>query len=73
MTYSPDAHRQKAPSAIRCIKTSPIVKAFGVSIVNPVRKHLAPNGALRPADRITFVGAQFSGHKAPSAKRGIKT
>ena len=64
-------HRQEAPSAIRCIKTS-LLWALDTD-VKVVRKQLAPKGALRRVmsddERCRFDARQ----KAPSAKRCIKT
>ena len=63
--------RQKAPSAIRCIKTqrlSPLQRA-----VRMVRKHRAPKGALRHVTNLLLEALEFLSQKAPSAKRCIKT
>ena len=62
---------QKAPSAKRCIKTSKhmLIK----HIHHQVRKHRAPNGALRREPSDVGVEADVRGQKAPSAKRCIKT
>ena len=71
-----DVHRydltqagQKAPSAKRCIKTD---VSNRVNQVSYVRKHRAPNGALRLCP---LGGGRLCGpsQKAPSAKRCIKT
>ena len=61
---------QKAPSAIRCIKTGSPPR--GRSHPCRVRKHRAPKGALR---RLLYGGLTISGtcQKAPSAIRCIKT
>ena len=46
---------------------------FFTPLTTPVRKHRAPNGALRlPHDEAGADGFD-GGHKAPSAKRCIKT
>ena len=63
--------RQKAPSAKRCIKTIDLEVLH--SLANGVRKHRAPNGALRQlVSGLLAVGVKES-QKAPSAKRRIKT
>ena len=61
---------QKAPSAKRCIKTpGPRLTS---SLVNTVRKHRAPKGALRRRTSARVMPFTMS-QKAPSAKRCIKT
>ena len=65
-----DLSSQKAPSAKRCIKTRPRVRDAGDR--DGVRKHRAPNGALR-LDRGGSNALELVGQKAPSAKRCIKT
>ena len=62
--------RQKAPSAKRYIKTvkEALAAVFGLG----VRKHRAPNGALRPRLNILTRVVDTS-LKAPSATRCIKT
>ena len=61
---------QKAPSAKRCIKTTPSRVLARYS--GRARKHRAPNGALRLGG-IDLSGLQRGRQKAPSAKRCIKT
>ena len=62
---------QKAPSAKRCIKTGQ-GKRIPAPERSTVRKHRAPNGALRP-NRVGMFSDLIQGQKAPSAKRCIKT
>ena len=62
---------QKAPSAKRCIKTLSDRESSGIG--EGVRKHRAPNGALRRAKNDHWVVKRVRGQKAPSAKRCIKT
>ena len=61
-----DSHCQKAPSAIRCIKTR---RAGGLNgeVVHAVKKHRAPKGALRRAQRRLRRGGGFRArkHRAP--------
>ena len=66
---TPDS--QKAPSAKRCIKTCSV--ACYPEVVESVRKHRAPKGALRRAPRLSAASASMRCQKAPSAKRCIKT
>ena len=61
---------QKAPSAKRCIKTTP-AREPSVNRVF-VRKHRAPKGALR-LQCLDDHSVVFARQKAPSAKRCIKT
>ena len=62
---------QKAPSAKRCIKTTPDDGAPKGRHLR-VRKHRAPKGALRHSHLVTMDSVDTS-QKAPSAKRCIKT
>ena len=62
---------QKAPSAKRCIKTSS--QRLPGNHHRLVRKHRAPNGALRQCDVYQSCIILMSCQKAPSAKRCIKT
>ena len=53
LTDETNALRRKSPSAKRCIKTcSP--KWSPIMFFSPVRKHRAPNGALRPVRQFNF-------------------
>ena len=64
---------QKAPSAKRCIKTIPPLCVIAHT-PTLVRKHRAPNGALRRHRHHTTIRiARERRQKAPSAKRCIKT
>ena len=63
---------QKAPSAKRRIKTGP-PPPVGDGTVLRVRKHRAPEGALRPLSCSFDVEHPTIGQKAPSARRCIKT
>ena len=62
--------RQKAAIAIRCIRTTN--HRSNHRRAHLVRKHLAPQGALRPPDPARPRMA-ISGQKAPRAIRCIKT
>ena len=66
-----DSHCQKAPSAIRCIKTR---RAGGLNgeVVHAVRKHRAPKGALR-LHEVNEPSLILWCLKTLSAKRCIKT
>ena len=61
---------QKAPSAKRCIKTGEFRR--DQSLRCRVRKHRAPNGALRRLRGVHCEGC-VPGQKAPSTKRCITT
>ena len=63
---------QKAPSAKRCIKT-PRRILLASPCLQAVRKHRAPNGALRLSERLFQESDENLRQKAPSAKRCIKT
>ena len=63
---------QKAPSAKRCIKTR-FQRVPQLNRRHKVRKHRAPNGALRRCGAELIAVHRFAGQKAPSAKRCIKT
>ena len=65
-------HGQKAPSAKRCIKTF-VLDGFDHGIHRHVRKHRAPNGALRRRSDDSRGSIGGGRQKAPSAKRCIKT
>ena len=62
----------KAPSAKRCIKTRP-PQSVHCARRNRVIKHRAPNGALRRSCQDRQREDLQPRHKAPSAKRCIKT
>ena len=62
---------QKAPSAKRCIKTG--CDGSRTRECWFVRKHRAPNGALRLTDTVFPALKNAISQKAPSAKRCIKT
>ena len=64
--------RQKAPNAKRCIKTCS--DRCDDLVALRVRKHRAPNNALRlPTQSTPLVSCHSTSQKAPSAKRCIKT
>ena len=65
---TPRGRSQKAPSTRRCIKTPQVALKV---IVHIVRKHPAPEGALR----LQFVQPldEYTRQKAPSTRRCIKT
>ena len=63
---------QKAPSAKRCIKTVD-QRQMAEPGSQPVRKHRAPKGALRPVQDLHLRCGLVTCQKAPSAKRCIKT
>ena len=64
---------QKAPSAIRCIKTLLSFICLSKYAFGQVRKHRAPKGALRRVEDNSTSELANPSQKAPSTKRCIKT